>query len=352
MTDSTYRYKTPQAQARRAVVICVAGLLMMSPAPFGAAADSPDGPPATRTVELTYAFTVRDLPEDADEVLAWIPLPRDEDHQTLHHYTIDAEKPPTRTEEDELGNRYLRFDLSEASRRGEDLVAISATYRVTRTAYRALDGGGTRKVSDEVARRFLSANQLIPLEGPISREARMVAGEATGTVRKARRLYAHIAETMTYDKSGEGWGRGDAMYACSVRKGNCTDFHSLFIGEARALDIPARFVMGLPLPPDESAGEIGGYHCWAQFHTPAHGWIPLDASEASKSPALREELFGGLDANRVCFTIGRDITIPGTSAGPQNYVIYPHVEVDGSTWDKVKTDLSYRDVRREARAGK
>ncbi len=150
---------------------------------------------------------------------------------------------------------------------------------------------------------------------------------------------------MTYDKSGVGWGRGDAVYACEVRKGNCTDFHSLFIGQARALKIPARFIMGLPLPPDKKKGKIDGYHCWSEFYIPDKGWLPIDASEASRFPEKKELLFGGLDQHRVAFTIGRDIKLPRSAARPLNYAIFPHVEIDGLVHPYVETTFSFRDYR-------
>ncbi|MEF8788171.1 MAG: transglutaminase-like domain-containing protein [Planctomycetota bacterium] len=345
MTEHRHTVKAPPARRTGAFIAFVMAVLLACGISIAGPDEGPEKQPERRTVDLTYAFVVQDLPKDAQDVSAWIPMPRNDDHQTLHGYSVETDHSATATKTDELGNRYLRFDLSDAGDNDGAHARAAVTFTVTRTAYRALDGEDAETASDqEVARRYLSPNRLIPLGGSIAREARRVAGQETGNVPRARRLYNHIVETMTYDKTGEGWGRGDAMYACSVRKGNCTDFHSLFIGEARALDIPARFVMGLPLPPDKPAGKIDGYHCWAQFHAPGHSWIPLDASEASKRPEVRDERFGGLDANRVSFTIGRDITIPGTTAGPQNYVIYPHVEVDGSVWDDVSTTLQYRDV--------
>src|ERR1035438_3068951 len=96
-----------------------------------------------------------------------------------------------------------------------------------------------------------------------------------------------------YDKTGKGWGRGDIYYACQERRGNCTDFHAIFIGYARALGIPARFAIGFPLPADRGEGKIAGYHCWAEFYAKGIGWIPVDASEAAKNPAKREYFFGG-----------------------------------------------------------
>jgi len=46
-------------------------------------------------------------------------------------------------------------------------------------------------------------------------------------------------------KPGSGWGKGDAVYACSIRTGNCTNFQSYFIALARAVGIPVRFAISL-----------------------------------------------------------------------------------------------------------
>jgi len=94
----------------------------------------------------------------------------------------------------------------------------------------------------------------------------------------------------------------------------------------------------------KAEGEIPGYHCWAEFYLADVGWVPVDASEAHKFPAKREAFFGGLDENRIAFTIGRDIRIPQASAGPVNSSIYPHVEVDGRPFPNVEAAVSFREV--------
>jgi hypothetical protein len=112
------------------------------------------------------------------------------------------------------------------------------------------------------------------------------AGDADGSsYEQARAIYDYVIANMTYDKSGEGWGLGDAIYACNDKKGNCTDFHSLFIAIARSRGIPARFTIGFPLGAP-TTGKIPGYHCWAEFYSGGQ-WVPVDASEAWKHPQLR-----------------------------------------------------------------
>jgi transglutaminase-like putative cysteine protease len=189
----------------------------------------------------------------------------------------------------------------------------------------------------------LEADSLVPVDGKIAAEAARVAGEASGPRQRARRVYDHIVDTVRYDKSGTGWGRGDALFACDVRAGNCTDFHSLFIGQVRSLKVPARFVMGLSIP-KVSEGRGSGYHCWAEFFDPARGWVPVDASEASKNPALRDFYFGNLDPDRVAFTRGRDLRPPGARGGPLNYMIGPHVEADGRVLEDVTWSWSWKDL--------
>src|SRR5436190_1115081 len=144
--------------------------------------------------------------------------------------------------------------------------------------------------------RSLAPDRLVPLDGLIAR----LAGEQTkgldGPLDKARAIYDYVLSIMRYDKTGEGWGRGDAIYAYNVKRGNCTDFHALVIGMMRAMGIPARFEIGFPLPRDRKSGEISGYHCWAQFWIDGLGWVPIDASEAWKDPVRRDYFFGAHDA--------------------------------------------------------
>ena len=111
------------------------------------------------------------------------------------------------------------------------------------------------------------------------------------------------------------------------------------------MGIPARFAIGFPLPTDRGAGEIAGYHCWAEFYAKGIGWVPVDASEAAKNPARREYFFGAHDENRVEFSKGRDVQlVPRQQGAALNYFVYPYVEVDGGKYTTVETTYSYTDV--------
>jgi len=193
--------------------------------------------------------------------------------------------------------------------------------------------------------RFLTPDRLVPITDAIASLSERETQGLRTPLQKACAIYDYVTTVMRYDKSGEGWGRGDALFACDSKRGNCTDFHSLLIGMMRAAGIPARFEIGFPLPPDKTEGPVAGYHCWAQFYLDSVGWIPVDSSEAWKNPAKRDYFFGAHDENRVLFTVGRDIRLnPPQDGQPLNFFIYPYVEVGGKRFDGVKYQFAFRDL--------
>ncbi len=299
---------------------------------------------ASRTFEFTYAATVPES-EIGGETYLWIPLPPDTARQEIHAYEVAAEFPYEIVQASDIyANRFFRFDLTGASGPAK----ISITFTVTRTAYSVdplspVSTSSVKPLDPSHRLRYLAPDKLVPIDGVIAEEAKSVAGNLAGDVAKARALYENIVDTVAYDKSGEGWGRGDALYACDVRAGNCTDFHSLFIGEARSLGIPSRFIIGFPLPEERGEGVISGYHCWGEFYSESHGWLPVDASEARKFPERREMFFCGLCENRIEFTMCRDIEVPGT-AGLHNFFVYPYAEKNGQPVSGIEKSFSFRDL--------
>ncbi len=162
-------------------------------------------------------------------------------------------------------------------------------------------------------------------------------------LQKAHLIYDYVFRTMRYDKSGAGWGRGDSLWACDSKRGNCTDFHSLFASMARSQGVPVRFAIGFLLPAAKHEGSIPGYHCWADFYAD-NAWIPVDISEAWKDQSKKDYFFGAHDENRVQFSVGRDIRLNPAQAGePLNYFVYPYVESDGKKYENVINDFSFAD---------
>jgi transglutaminase-like putative cysteine protease len=244
----------------------------------------------------------------------WVPVAT-----TSAFQNVDAKLPPFMSKT--TGSYGNTFGFAELAAPADFKVEYDAT-RQQQNKY-VTDAGSVR--------RWLRGDALVPIDRKTSTMAasiiRRLPANASNS-EKARAIYNYVVESMSYDKSGEGWGRGNFAYACATHKGNCTDFHSLFIGLCRAANIPARFVMGLTVPQADS-GTIEGYHCWAEFFDPKEGWIPVDAS-AAKRMGKHDFYFGTLDAERIAFTVGRDLQLqPHQSAGPLNYMIFAYAERAG-----------------------
>ncbi len=308
----------------------------------------------TRQFEFTYKVSVPALPPGSGPLRLWIPLPPTDPYQEIFGLRIESPIGYKIERESDYGNRFAYIDVPPE--RATSPFDILLSFRITRREHRvelaAWRASNNKKSHAEPGlTRFLHPDRLVPLDGVIAELARQETQGAKDTLEKARKVYDYVVATMRYDKSGQGWGRGDAIWACTAKRGNCTDFHSLFIGMMRAAGVPARFEIGFPLPADKTEGDIPGYHCWAEFYLDGVGWVPVDASEAWKNPAKRDYFFGAHDVNRVLFTYGRDIRLNAAQQGePLNYFIYPYAEVGGKSYGQLQTHYAFRDLPQAAAA--
>ncbi|MCH6256345.1 transglutaminase domain-containing protein [Puniceicoccaceae bacterium K14] len=282
--------------------------------------------------EFAYRAT---LPEISEPARLWLPIAQSNKSQKVEITSIDAPGPYTSSSEERFGNRVLFMEV-DPKMSGQ---TVEVNYRVHR-----YENTGTLAENPEEKNKFLKASSLVPNNERLAKIAQDATQESSlpGTV--GPNLYWHTLEQMSYDKSGDGWGRGDAIYACDAKTGNCTDFHSYFIALARTLDVPARFSIGFTIPSDHDKGIIGGYHCWAEYLNDDN-WIPVDISEADKHPELKDYFLGNHPANRFQFTVGRDLELnPSPKSGTVNYLIYPLFEIAGKQ-QKIETEFAFQRIK-------
>jgi len=291
-------------------------------------------PGTIRSFEFQYQTKIVP-PADAKVVRVWIPLPSTDETQKISDLKIDAPVPHRETRDAVYGNRLAYFES-----KGGAEIPITVSFDVVRREIKEIED-----IGGNVGARALEPDRLAPIDGEVAKRAQASAGGKDAVAAKSRAIYDRVLADVAYDKSGQGWGRGDIKYVCDVGRGNCSDFHALFIGMARAQKIPAIFEIGFPLPPDKKEGEIGGYHCWAWYED-GGVWKPVDASEADKDPTKTEYYYGTLCANRVGLSKGRDIQLEPRQAGESiNFLIYPYVEVDGKPEAaKVERKFSFKEV--------
>ncbi len=298
----------------------------------------------SRHFTFQYAFTVKNVPANR-RVRIWFPAAESDAYQEVKIISSKGDLPLKKTRESKYGNETYFAETSKAT---APELHFEIEYDVTRHERNALNRASrvsTVALAAKERVQDLQPDALVPVTGVPADLALKVTQGKTDPLDKARAIYDYVFTTMKYDKTGTGWGHGDVLYACDARKGNCTDFHSLFIAMARAQGIPARFEIGFPLPPDKHSGEVASYHCWSDFYIDGKGWIPVDISEAWKHPEKRDYFFGSHDVDRVQFSMGRDLKLsPAQDGKPLNYFVYPYVEVDGQEYGNVSLALSFADV--------
>ena len=282
--------------------------------------------------EFEFIYRVH-LPKISEEARIWIPLAQSGSGQTVD-MNIVTPLPGRQLSDSNYGNKVLFLTLGSQ----ESDKTLEVQYHV-KTTERA-----PYPASEEESSRYTNPELLVPINDEFRDIAGMVTHDKATDLLRARALYDHVIDKFRYHKFGEGWGRGDAVYACSARSGNCTDFHSYFMSITRAIDIPARFVMGAAIPSERNDGGIDGYHCWSEFYADGQWW-PVDISEAYKNSSLKTYYFGHQPANRFTLSVGRDLMVdPGPMSGPINFLAFPIFESGGEEIP-VKTEFRFQRKR-------
>ena len=234
-----------------------------------------------KTYDATYVATIANVPEGLKELRLWIPLPTTRGWQKISELQIASPFVWVRKNDPEFGNDYA-FTTIKNPPAGE--VTVRVRFKAVR------DEANSDKPADTDLKRAMRTDRLVK---KITPDVRKLADELTAGIKKpmdqARAIFDHVAGTAK--------GR------------DCADSQSLFLTLARAKGIPARFVAGF---------STNGHECWAEFYVNKKGWIPVTSSA-----------FGNLDADRVEFTVGRDLRLDPATSESIEYFIYPYAEGDG-----------------------
>lgn len=285
--------------------------------------------PASRTFWFHYEVEV--AASHSTAVRVWLPRPTsDASQDVLEELLSGADF--SRKREPANGNEYVYVELppDAASRK------LVLSHLIRRRAVLTTEPPvvPAQPLPEEV-RPFLLASREVPTDGEIVAEARTVASAEEPPASISRKVFQHFLKTFEYDSRGCTIDRaselGNLARMCEIGSGTCTDWHGLFVSWVRSLGIPARFHFGFNIPRDgRKSGTIAGYHCWADAWLPEVGWFPVDITEAKKRPEEEARFFGGLDENRVRFTLGRDVVLtPAPAEGPIDKFIFPVVAADG-----------------------
>jgi transglutaminase-like putative cysteine protease len=218
----------------------------------------------TRHFEFTYQAHVPAVPDARAPLRIWIRVPSSSDWQTISALTIDAPVRYKISKENEFGNQMAYWEVKpgEFAAPFDITLHFTVVHREHKVDLTHLPTAANQPAPDSAEfARFLKPDRLVPIDGMIGDLSREQTAGAITPLEKARKVYEYVIATMKYDKTGSGWGEGDAIWACTAKRGNCSDFHALFDGMARAAGIPARFEIGFPLTEGKPQDRMTSYHC-------------------------------------------------------------------------------------------
>ncbi|MBW8753249.1 MAG: transglutaminase family protein [Sphingomonadales bacterium] len=134
-----------------------------------------------------------------------------------------------------------------------------------------------------------------PLTKPGPRLRTLVAGLDTDRGKPLDMLHAlcaAVSEAVSYTVGATG-ADTTAEAALALGQGVCQDHAHIFIGAARLLGLPARYVSGYLMMDDRVDQEAG--HGWAEAHVAGLGWVGFDVSNAICPDARYVRLATGCD---------------------------------------------------------
>lgn len=215
----------------------------------GDAPASPDDYSVPGTVR--YGFKVRNTTNRvvSGAVLSALAPVR----QTSSQWCADIEASTEfELEHDDLGNQVIVFSLKPIPPFGTSIISVTATLRFSQ---------GPLPVGPVNPFFWLGSETSIENDAPIIRE-RAAALRKAVDMETARACADWVGSAVDY--TGYRSASLGALHALVTRRGDCTEFMSLFVALCRANQIPARCIGGYLVRGNERLRAVD-YHNWAEF---------------------------------------------------------------------------------------
>jgi transglutaminase-like putative cysteine protease len=220
--------------------------------------------------------------------------------------------------------------------------------------------------------RYLRPTRLIPIDGIVKETADAITKRTGTDFERARAIYDWVVDHTFRNPAIRGCGTGDIRYMLESKDlgGKSADLNSLFVGLARASQIPARDVFGIRVARSENGFSSLGLssdnatraqHCRAEVYLTGYGWVPVDPADVRKVAleeppghlsvddarirAARVQLFGAWQMNWVAFNMAHDVVLPRAKRGPLAYFMYPQAETATGRLDSLDPDTFSYEIR-------
>jgi hypothetical protein len=296
-----------------------------------------------RHFSFHYGVTVKGLsPGDKVQICAHA-----EPFQDVKVISAKGDLPLKKTHESVSGNEM--YYASSSKGKAPDL-QFEIVYEVVRREHLTLGIYAPHlealTLSSKENKQYLSPDTLVPVTRLPAELAVKTSGGQTTPLGKARAIYDYVLANMQYDRTGTGWGARRCALCLRCQERRLCGF-SFFIHRNGAIPgDPSTIRNGIfpagwePLRRDCRLRLLGGILRTARRMGPGRYLRGVEASRAE------HYFFGALDANRVQFTVGRNLELnPRQAAQELNYFIYPYVEVQGKEYPNISLALSFSDLQ-------
>ncbi|SEM95392.1 transglutaminase-like domain-containing protein [Nitrosomonas marina] len=313
---------------------------------------------------LTYEVN---LPANGKNARLWLPLPNSLEPGYQYTQGNNWSGNASQAQFTTFGNEKFPVFMAEWRGEGERKASVQC---IIKTSHHAVDieryhAASNAAIPDNV-RIFLQPTRLIPVDGIVRDVAySIIYDENQATLDKARSIYDWLIDHFQHDVTTPGRGTGDVRFMLenSRLSGKCVDIHSLFVGLARSVGIPARVQYGIRMMNSEVNDKLGrqtdishAQHSRAEFYLNNLGWVPVNPADvckvatldklerdASEIAHLRDEFFGSWEMNWITFNHMQDIQLSNSKAGKLPFFLFPHAEIENETLDSLNPDtFSYR----------
>ncbi len=149
------------------------------------------------------------------------------------------------------------------------------------------------------ARCLGSADKVDPRSPLLQRQAALlVKTPKTPSMERIKAINEFITRGFEYELDNR---QVDAEATLTARSGSCSELSRLFVGLARACNVPARFAAGSIVRRRRTACVDLVHHRWVEVFLPEYGWFPIDISTnvTRKDPTAR---FGALAPKCLVYT--------------------------------------------------
>jgi transglutaminase-like putative cysteine protease len=248
---------------------------------------------------------------------------------------------------------------------GEKAPVVELRSRVA-TRDRAINfsarGAAVESLSDDERALYTAATEHVPTDGIVARTAGRITDGASTDVDKARAIYEWIVDNTFRDPKVKGCGKGDirVLLETGYLGGKCADLNALFVGLARASELPARDMYGVRVAKSafgyrslgaNTANITKAQHCRAEVYLSRYGWVPVDPADVRKVAleekpepikvedplvlAVRPKLFGRWEMNWIGFNTANEIALPNAKGDKITFFMYPQAETGGVALDSL-----------------